>query len=118
MTTTLKYAYIVSPEMDAAHDFYTSVLGMRTNFRDGNRWLEMQRDDSRLCLAAPKEAPEGTTGTILVFECTNLEEKCQTVKERGGKIIATRNMGTDGQTATVEDPNGNLFQLFSKQTQD
>ena len=115
--TTLKYAYIISPEMNAAQDFYTSVLGMRTNFRDGDRWLEMQGDTGRLSLAATEEAPKEATGTILVFECSDLDRTCQLVTESGGQIVDTRNMGPHGRTATVEDPNGNLFQLFSKQAQ-
>lgn len=115
MTTTLKYAYIISPEMDAAHRFYTSVLGMRTNFRDGDRWLEMQGVTDRLSLAAAEEAPKEATGTILVFECADLDQTCQVVTQSGGQIVDTRDMGAHGRTATVEDPNGNLFQLFSKQ---
>lgn len=109
--TRLKYGYISSQNLDKATHFYSHVLGLSLKFRDGNRWAQFAAGGADFAIASPEEA---AADSVIVFEVEDLEAAAIRVGEAGGKITALRDMGGHGKVLAVQDPDGNVLQLFSK----
>ncbi|OUS92849.1 VOC family protein [Rhodococcus sp. NCIMB 12038] len=114
MIIGLKFAYVTNTDTNRAHRFYEQALGCETNFRDEDRWIDMRIGAHRIALADPSESPDGHHGTMLVFECTDIESTCRSVLEHGGTVLDRRDMGDHGEAATIADPEGNRLQLFAR----
>lgn len=112
--TSMRLAYQVSTDLRRSVDFYQQALGLELRFVDGDRWAEFSVGNTRFALASPDEAPEGRQGAVVVFECEDLETTCESVRRAGGSVLAMRDMGSHGHTATIRDPEGAVFQLFSR----
>ena len=107
--------YVVAGDMDRAAHFYAHALGLTEKFRDGARWTQYKVGSGNFSLASAEEAGRGAaTGATPVFETDTLEETIAAVEQAGGRIVASRDMGSHGRTATCADPDGNIFQLFAR----
>ncbi|MNV56205.1 Glyoxalase-like domain protein [compost metagenome] len=115
--TGIQTLYTVVRDMDRMHNFYASALQLEPRFRDGQRWSQFQAGaggSSAFALSCADEAAPGAAGSIAVFATDDLALAVRTVEQAGGRLLHQRDMGTHGCVATFADPEGNLFQLFSR----
>jgi predicted enzyme related to lactoylglutathione lyase len=112
----IQSVYMVVNDMDSLHAFYSQVLGMPPKFRDKDRWTQFNIGGTNFALSSPEEAAPGASGSVIVFEAASLNGVRESVEGAGGKLVGERDMGSHGKVATFTDPEGRLFQVFSKNT--
>lgn len=115
--TGIQTLYTVARDMDRMHHFYATALQLVPRFRDGQRWSQFQAGAAgspAFALSCADEAAAGAVGSIIVFATDDLALAEQAVEQAGGRLLHRRDMGTHGCVATFADPEGNLFQLFSR----
>jgi predicted enzyme related to lactoylglutathione lyase len=112
----LQTVYIVAKDTGRLDAFYTQVLGMPVQFRDGNKWTQFREQRSAFALSCAEEAAPGAVGTVPVFQVAGdaADELHQKITSAGGELLARRDMGSHGVVATYKDPEENIFQIFSK----
>ena len=108
--------YFVAKDMVRLEDFYASALGMPVQFRDENKWTQFCLQRSAFALSSAEEAAEGAVGAVPVFQVAGeaQDEVRQKILSAGGRQLAQRDMGTHGIVTTYQDPEENIFQVFSK----
>jgi catechol 2,3-dioxygenase-like lactoylglutathione lyase family enzyme len=123
---TVQVRYIVN-DVDQALAFYRDQLGFTEVMHPGPGFAMLSRGDLRLVLSAPSgnrntgggssmaDGSQPTPGgwNRFAVEVANLEDTVDTLRAagatfRGGGII----QGVGGNQALVEDPSGNLVELF------
>ncbi len=110
----MQSVYTVIRDMDAAERFYGAALGLSPSFRDGERWCQFRLGNTNFALSSIEEAAPGAAGSVAVFEADDAAEAERRVRQAGGGIVARRDMGSHGAVLTCADPEGNLFQIFSR----
>lgn len=112
----LQSVYIVAKDVERLSEFYLSSLGMPVQFRDANKWTQFRQQRSAFALSCAEEAAQGAIGAVPVFQVTGeaQDDVQRKIVSAGGQLIGTRDMGSHGVVATCKDPEGNLFQIFSK----
>lgn len=110
-------ATIFVSNMDAAVDFYTSVLGLRLTNRFGDAWATIEAGKGLtigLHPASPKYPAPGTKGAMVLG--LEIDEPIETVIERlSQKDVSIKGSITEddaGKFATLEDPDGNRMYLW------
>jgi predicted enzyme related to lactoylglutathione lyase len=112
--TSLQNLYVVARDMDRMKEFYGNALGAVEKFRDGARWAQLKIGGSNFALASIEEAGAGQAGVTPVFTADSLNPAIEAVVRHGGRLLATRDMGSHGKTATCADPEGNVFQILQR----
>jgi catechol 2,3-dioxygenase-like lactoylglutathione lyase family enzyme len=112
--TRIQNCYYATRDADASRAFYENLLGLTVAFADEGRWVQFKVGGSNFALAGPGEAPEGMSGGMVVFEVGDLAPFRVRLVESGARIVGERDMGDHGAVLTVEDPDGNLLQLFAR----
>jgi len=110
----IQSVYTVVNDMDALQAFYNQVLGMPPKFRDQDRWTQFSVGNTNFALASREEAAPGASGSVIVFETAGLEGIRESVERAGGQLVGERDMGARGSVLTFTDPEGHVFQVFSK----
>jgi predicted enzyme related to lactoylglutathione lyase len=110
----LKMGYLLSKDMGAQTRFYQEALGLKLQFRDGDRWAQFDAGGTAVALASPEEASPATQGTVLVFEVESLDGLVDEIEKYGGRSLGSRDMGAHGTVHTVLDPDGNIVQFFQR----
>jgi catechol 2,3-dioxygenase-like lactoylglutathione lyase family enzyme len=120
---TVGVRYVVD-DVDAAIDFYCRHLGFHEDMHPAPTFAMLSRDDLRLVLSAPsgtggggQAMPDGTMPepggwNRFQLEVADIEAK---VKELRRDDVSFRNelvTGVGGKQILVEDPSGNLVELF------
>ena len=120
---TVQVRYIVN-DVDAAIMFYCKHLGFHEDMHPAPAFAMLSRDSLRLVLSAPNPAsgggqpmPDGTKPepggwNRFSIEVSDLEA---TVAKLRGEGVSFRNnivTGVGGKQILVEDPSGNLVELF------
>jgi len=118
--------YIVD-DVDAALNFYGRHLGFREVMHPAPEFAIMVRDDLRLTIVSPVPAghPGGGSrpmadGTVqqpggwnrIALEVDDLDRVVTTLHETGVQFRSEIITGIGGNQALVEDPSGNLIELF------
>jgi catechol 2,3-dioxygenase-like lactoylglutathione lyase family enzyme len=118
--------YIVD-DVDAALDFYRRHLGFREVMHPAPEFAMMVRDDLRLTIVSPVPAdhPGGGSrpmadGTAqrpggwnrIALEVDDLDRVVTTLHEAGVRLRSEIITGIGGKQALVQDPSGNLVELF------
>lgn len=106
--------YFIAKDPDLLRGFYDKALQLPLKFADGERWVQYHVGNVNVALASTDEAPADRRGPIVVFEVAALEAATDNVVAAGARLLGERDMGSHGRTATFEDPEGNVFQLFCK----
>ena len=119
----LMVRYIVN-DVDTAIAFYTQHLGFTVSTQSGPYFAILERDSLQLVLSPPKgpgggsqpmpdgRRPEPGGWNRLIVKCASLDSEVATLREAG---VAFRNdvvSGPGGRQILVEDPSGNLVELF------
>ena len=112
----IQTVYLVAKDIGRLEDFYVSALGMPVQFRDENKWTQFRLQGSAFALSSAEEAAQGAVGAVPVFQVAGeaQDEVRQKILSAGGQLLAQRDMGTHGVVATYQDPEENVFQVFSK----
>jgi catechol 2,3-dioxygenase-like lactoylglutathione lyase family enzyme len=117
---TVSVRYIVD-DVEAAIDFYTSNLGFELEMHPGPGFAAMSRGDLTLLVNAPGAGGAGTAGgnpepggwnrfQILVDD---LDAWITELSGRGVTFRGDPVEGRGGSQVLVEDPSGNLVELFT-----
>lgn len=106
--------YVVARDMERMTSFYQQALGAGLKFRDQDNWAQLSVGGGNFALASPAEAGAGDKGATVTFEADDPEAIAVSVESLGGSILGRRDMGGHGRTITCADPEGNVFQLFTR----
>jgi len=113
--------YIVR-DVDASVAFYTDRLGFELEEQFGPTIAIVRRDDLRLWLAGPSASasrampdgrvPEPGGWNRFVLQVTDLPTAVSSLREAGVTFRNDIVRGPGGQQILVEDPSGNVVELF------
>ncbi len=120
---TVQVRYIVD-DVDAAIAFYVQQLGFHEDMHPAPTFAMLSRGDLRLVLSQPGGGPGGgaamADGTLprpggwnrFAIEVSDLEDTVSTLRGAGARFRSDVIVGVGGKQALVEDPSGNLVELF------
>jgi len=120
---TVSVRYIVS-DVDEAIAFYCQHLGFTEVMHPAPAFAMLSRGDLRLALSAPGGGPGGgqamPDGTRpepggwnrFMIEVGGLDDLVAALRERGARFRNEIVTGVGGRQILVEDPSGNLVELF------
>ena len=115
--------YIVD-DVDAAIDFYTRHLGFALDMRPAPPFAMLSRGDLRLLLSAPSgrggggqtlpdgSVPEPGGWNRFQIEVEDLDAQVKTLRDAGVRFRSEVIEGVGGRQVLLEDPAGNLVELF------
>ena len=119
----LMVRYIVN-DVDAAIEFYSRHLGFQVTAQTGPYFAILSRDNMQLVLSPPKgpgggsqpmpdgRRPEPGGWNRIIVRSSHLEDDVKVLKNAG---VVFRNdvvAGPGGRQVLIEDPSGNLVELF------
>jgi predicted enzyme related to lactoylglutathione lyase len=121
------FRYIVN-DVKAAIDFYTAHLGFKLEMHPAPPFAEISRGDMYLYLSQPnprggggaqmpsgeQQAPGGWNRIHLTVE--DLDGTVERLKLAGGSFRNEIIQGTGGKQILLEDPSGNVIELFEPNT--
>jgi catechol 2,3-dioxygenase-like lactoylglutathione lyase family enzyme len=120
---TVQVRYIVH-DVDAAIEFYTSLLGFSLVMHPAPPFAMLSRGDLRLVLSAPnprggggQAMPDGTVPVPggwnrFAIEVQDLEATVQRLRSASAHFRNEIVTGVGGKQILVEDPSGNPVELF------
>ena len=123
------FRYIVD-DVSAAIDFYTTHLGFKLEMHPAPAFAEISRGDMHLYLTQPstiggggtpmasgeRQEPGGWNRIHLVVE--DLDGEVAKLKAAGCRFRNEIIQGVGGKQILLEDPSGNLVELFEANTAD
>jgi len=121
--TNISVRYVVD-DVDAAVDFYTSLLQFEVAMRPGPGFAMLRRGELRLLLNSPGGGggagqtladgarPEPGGWNRFQLEVDDLDEVVAGVRKAGAELRGDVIIGRGGRQALVPDPAGNLVELF------
>jgi catechol 2,3-dioxygenase-like lactoylglutathione lyase family enzyme len=119
---SLNIRYIVE-SVDDAIAFYTQKLGFNVDFHPAPGFAALSKDNMKLYLNQPGAGGAGQAmkdGTLpspggwnrFQIESDNLEKLFSDLKKKGATFRSDIINGQGGKQALLEDPSGNLIELF------
>lgn len=123
MDTPVSVRYIVH-DVDAAVDFYTKRLGFAVEMRPAPEFAMLSRDNLRLLLSKPSGRGGGgqrlSDGSVpapggwnrFQIQVSDLEATVEGLRKDGCRFRSEVITGVSGKQILVEDPSGNLVELF------
>ncbi len=118
-TTSVRY---LVDDVDAAVDFYTTLLGFEVQMRPGPGFAALKRDDFRLLLnapgsggagqATPRGVPEPGGWNRFQLQVDDLAATVQDLRDQRATFDGEIITGKGGQQILLMDPAGNLIELF------
>ncbi len=122
------FRYIVN-DVDAAIDFYTGHLGFKVEMHPAPAFAEISRGDMHLYLTQPstrsagggmamlsgeQQKPGGWNRIHVIVE--DLDGTIAALRSAGCRFRSDVIQGTGGKQILLEDPSGNLVELFQANT--
>jgi catechol 2,3-dioxygenase-like lactoylglutathione lyase family enzyme len=119
----LMVRYIVN-DVDAAISFYGRHLGFRLAAQSGPNFAILERENLQIVLSPPKgpgggsqpmpdgRRPEPGGWNRIIVQSSNLKEDIDVLKKVGVKFRNEIVDGPGGRQILLEDPSGNLVELF------
>ncbi len=98
-----------APDLDAAVNFYTQVLGFALKFRDGDHWAAF--DVAGMTLAVEGGASGGSGGATVSLRVDGLAEVVSDLRAKGAHVSDVES-GPHERRASVQDPAGNTLVLY------
>jgi len=120
---TIMVRYIVD-DVEASVAFYTSKLQFHATAQSGPHFAMLARNNLQLVLSPPKgpgggskpmpdgRRPEPGGWNRVILPTSNLEKEIDTLKKEGVKFRNDITTGPGGKQILIEDPSGNLIELF------
>jgi len=121
---SVQVRYIVH-DVDAAIAFYQDLLGFHLDMHPAPPFAMLSRGELRLVLSQPGGGPGGggqampdgalpTPGgwNRFALEVDDVEATVATLRQAGARFRSDVITGVGGKQALVEDPSGNLVELF------
>ena len=120
---TVSVRYIVD-DVDAAIDFYCTELGFEEVMHPAPTFAMLSRGDLRLVLSAPgggggggQAMPDGALPepggwNRFQLEVADIEATVAALRDHGARFRNDLVTGVGGKQVLVEDPSGNLVELF------
>ena len=111
--------WIVVKDLKKAIAFYTETMGLTlSECHENYGWAELSSSDGcALGLAQESDAQDVLSGSnaVLTLSVPDIEAACKTCRAKGVKLIA-KMLEIPGHVKlqTVEDPDGNRWQLVEK----
>jgi len=125
---TACFRYIVN-DVNAAIEFYTRHLGFKVEMHPAPGFAEISRDDMHLYLTQPQGRGVGGGGSMPSGEqqtpggwnrihllVDNLDASVAQLRAAGAHFRNAVVQGTGGKQILLEDPSGNLVELFEANT--
>ena len=114
--------YIVN-DVDAAIPFYTGMLGFKLEMHPAPGFASLSRGDLQLLLNRPGAGGAGQAMPAgqhpvpggwnrIQIEIENLEATVASLKSAGARFRNEIVTGNGGKQILIEDPSGNLIELF------
>jgi catechol 2,3-dioxygenase-like lactoylglutathione lyase family enzyme len=115
--------YIVS-DVDEAVAFYTEHFGFRSEAQSGPNFVLLERDNLQLVLSPPKgpgggsqptpdgRRPEPGGWNRIIVRTRILDHDVEVLRKAGVRFRSDFLVGPGGRQILVEDPSGNLVELF------
>jgi catechol 2,3-dioxygenase-like lactoylglutathione lyase family enzyme len=123
--TTTHVRYMVN-DVGAAVDFYTEHFGFEVFGPSSPAFASVVRGNLRLMLSGPESSagrampdgakPEPGGWNRIHFHTSNLNEEIARLKREGVPFRNDVVTGPGGQQVLVQDPSGNLIELFQPAT--
>jgi glyoxylase I family protein len=119
----LMVRYIVN-DVDASIAFYTRHFGFRASAQSGPYFALLEKENLQLVLSPPKgpgggsqpmpdgRRPEPGGWNRLIVKSTNLDEDVAALRKTGVEFRNDIVAGPGGRQILVEDPSGNLVEVF------
>ncbi len=117
------FRYIVN-DVDEAVAFYTEHFGFRVEAQSGPYFALLERDNLQMVLSPPKgpgggsqptpdgRRPEPGGWNRIVVRTRNLEHDVEILRKAGVRFRSDYLAGPGGRQILIEDPSGNLVELF------
>jgi catechol 2,3-dioxygenase-like lactoylglutathione lyase family enzyme len=125
---TACFRYIVN-DVNAAIEFYTRHLGFKVEMHPAPGFAEISRDDMHLYLTQPQGRGVGGAGSMpsgdqqtpggwnrIHLLVDNLDASVAQLRAAGAHFRNAVVQGTGGKQILLEDPSGNLVELFEANT--
>ena len=121
--STIMVRYIVN-DVEASVAFYTRKLQFHATAQSGGDFALLVRDNLQLVLSPPKgpgggsqpmpdgRKPEPGGWNRIILPSSGLEKDIDTLKEAGVKFRNSITTRPSGKQILIEDPSGNLIELF------
>lgn len=121
----LMVRYIVN-DVDAAITFYSSHLAFRVTAQSGPYFAILERDNLQLVLSPPKgpgggsqpmpdgRKPEPGGWNRIIVQSNNLTGDVDVLRKAGVRFRNDIVSGPGGRQILLEDPSGNLVELFEQ----
>ena len=117
MTVSIRYIVL---DVDEAIEFYRDRLGFEVEMQPGPGFAALSKDRWRLLLNEPGAGGAGTAGgqpqpggwNRFQIEVDDLDEVEGRLRSQGVPFRGERVSGRGGDQVLVEDPSGNLVELF------
>ena len=114
--------YIVN-NVDAALPFYTDLLGFNVDMHPAPGFASLSRGELRLLLNQPGAGGAGQTvrdgqtpapggWNRIQVEVDDIEATVEALRRANGRFRSEVITGNGGKQALIEDPSGNLIELF------
>lgn len=111
----LRQVFIACANPEQRASFYADALGLRLQFRDGDRWVQFTSGDVSIALAGREESMGAPLDVpVPVFEVDDLGAAIDELRQKGHQAGEVRDMGAHGRTAAIRDPSGAFLVLFQK----
>jgi catechol 2,3-dioxygenase-like lactoylglutathione lyase family enzyme len=120
---TVSVRYIVD-DVEAAIAFYSDLLGFHLEMHPAPAFAMLSRGDLRLVLSAPGGGPGGgqamPDGSLprpggwnrFQLEVADLDQTVESLRRKAARFRNEVVVGVGGKQILVEDPSGNLVELF------
>ena len=121
----LMVRYIVN-DVDAAVAFYAGHLGFSVSAQSGPNFALLARENLQLVLSPPKgpgggsqptpdgQRPEPGGWNRIIVKTGDIERDVEVLKQAGVKFRNEIVAGPGGRQILLEDPSGNLIELFEQ----
>ena len=111
--------YIVS-DVDRSVEFYCDRLDFRIEMHNPGKFAALNRDDLTLYLSAPGAGSGGTAGGIpepggwnrFMLVTDRIDPLIERLNDAGAKFKGDISEAGAGRARLLEDPSGNLIELF------
>ena len=107
-------------DVDRSLEFYRDKLGFKADMHNPGKFAALKRDDLTLYLSAPGAGSGGTAGGTpdpggwnrFMLVTDDIDELVEQLNETGAKFRGELSEAGAGRARLLEDPSGNLIELF------